>query len=91
MNAALKEELHLIEQFSVCAENTDRLSHIINSAVVHPNTGEKIDELVKNYKEFHSSLDNKPPVSQKLLYNTIDNLKLIDCDMDSLTAEEEGR
>lgn len=85
MNAVLKEELQLIEQFSICADNTDRLSHVIENAFVCPDVSDKIHQLVKDYKEFSSSLGDGAPVSQKLLYNTIDNPKcVIDCDMDSL-------
>lgn len=84
LNAALKEELQLIEQFSICADNTDRLSHIIENGVECPDVSDKIHQLVEDYKRFSAFLDDGVPVSQKSLYNTIDNLKCIDCDMDTL-------
>ncbi|XP_032673695.1 uncharacterized protein LOC116845277, partial [Odontomachus brunneus] len=84
LNAALKEELQLIEQFSFCVEDVDRLSHIIDSSVICPDISNKIHQLAKDYKRFNSYLNNGASVSQKALYNAINNLKCIDCDMDSL-------
>lgn len=83
MNAALKEELQLIEQFSICAENTNKLCHIIDSDIACPDISDKIYQLVEDYKRFSAFLDDGIPVSQKSLY-TIDNLKCIDYDMDTL-------
>jgi len=84
LNAALKEELQLIEQFSICADNTDRLSHIIESGIACPDISVKIQQLVQDYKQFSTFLDNEAPVSQKSLYNTADDLKCINYDMDTL-------
>jgi len=84
LNAALKEELQLVEQFSICADNTDRLSHIIESGVACPDVSDKIHQLVEDYKQFSAFLNDGTPVSQKSLYTTIDDLECIDCDMDSL-------
>ncbi|XP_011691480.1 PREDICTED: protein MIS12 homolog [Wasmannia auropunctata] len=83
LNAALKEELQLIEQFSICADNTDRLSGIIESGVACPDISNKIHQLVEDYKQFSAFLDDGAPVSQKSLYNPTD-LKCIDYDMDAL-------
>ncbi|XP_012531458.1 protein MIS12 homolog isoform X2 [Monomorium pharaonis] len=84
LNAALKEELQLIEQFSICADNTDRLSHIIESDVECPDISDKIHQLVEDYKRFSAFLDDGISVTQKSLYNTVDDLKCIDCDMDAV-------
>ncbi|KAL6265259.1 hypothetical protein P5V15_002039 [Pogonomyrmex californicus] len=84
LNAALKQELQLIEQFSTCADNTDRLSSIIETGVSCPDINDKIHQLVKDYKEFSALLDRTIPTSQMSLYNTIDDLKCIDYDICTL-------
>lgn len=84
LNAALKEELQLIEQFSICANNTERLSHIIESGIACPDISDKIYQLVEDYKQFSAFLNDGTSTSQKSLYNTIDDLKCIDCDMDTI-------
>lgn len=84
LNAALKEELQLIEQFSICADNIERLSHIIESGIACPDISDKIYQLVEDYKQFSAFLDDGTAVSQKSLYNTINDLKCIDCNMDTL-------
>ena len=83
LNATLKEELRLIEQFSICADNTDRLSHIIESGIACPDISDKIYELVNYYEQFRTYL-GRAPVSQKSLYNMKDDTKYIDCDMDAI-------
>ncbi|XP_014471388.1 PREDICTED: uncharacterized protein LOC106742706 [Dinoponera quadriceps] len=82
LNAALKEELQLIEQFSTCVDDVGKLSHIIENSVTSPDITDKIHQLVESYKKFNSTLET--PVSQKALFNMIENLKCIDCDMESL-------
>ncbi|XP_025987822.1 protein MIS12 homolog [Solenopsis invicta] len=84
LNASLNEELQLIEQFSICADNTDRLSHIIESSIKCPDVSDKIHQLVEYYKRFSAFLDDGVPVSEKSIYNAIDDLKCIDCNMDAL-------
>ncbi|EGI66334.1 PREDICTED: protein MIS12 homolog [Acromyrmex echinatior] len=84
LNATLKEELQLIEQFSICADNTDRLSHIIESGIACPDISDKIHELVNYYEQFRMYLGDRKPVSQKSLYNMKDDTKYIDCDMDAI-------
>lgn len=84
LNAALKEELQLIEQFSICADNIERLSHIIKNGIACPDNSDKIYQLVEEYKQFSAFLNDGTSVSQKSLYNTIDDLKCIDCDVDVL-------
>ncbi|XP_011135784.1 uncharacterized protein LOC105181028 [Harpegnathos saltator] len=84
LNAALKEELQLIEQFSICVDDVGRLSHIIENSVTCPDISDKINQLVDDYKKLNLAFDTKVPVPQRTLYNTINNLKCIDCDLDSL-------
>jgi len=84
LNATLKEELQLIEQFSICADNTDRLSHIIESGIGCPDVSDKIHELVNYYEQFKTYLGDRASVSQKSLYNMKDDIKYIDCDMDAI-------
>ncbi|XP_012054031.1 PREDICTED: protein MIS12 homolog [Atta cephalotes] len=84
LNATLKEELQLIEQFSICADNTDRLSHIIESGIGCPDISDKIHELVNYYEQFRTYLGDRASVSQKSLYNMKDDIKYIDCDMDAI-------
>lgn len=84
LNAALKEELQLVEQFSICADNTDRLSHIIESGIACPDISDKIHELVNYYKQFSAYFGDQVSVSQKSLYNMQDDVKYIDCDMDTV-------
>ncbi|KYN20033.1 PREDICTED: protein MIS12 homolog [Trachymyrmex cornetzi] len=84
LNATLKEELQLIEQFSICADNSDRLSHIIESGIACPDISDKIHELVSYYEQFRTYLGDRAPVSQKSLYNMKDDTKYTDCDMDTI-------
>ncbi|XP_071556966.1 uncharacterized protein [Temnothorax nylanderi] len=84
LNAALKEELQLIEQSSICADNTDRMSHIIESGIACPDISDKIHQLVEDYKQFCAFFEDGAPVSQNSLYNRIDDLNCTDCDMDTL-------
>lgn len=81
LTAALKEELQLIEQSSICEHNIDRLSHIIESASC-PDVSDKILQVAKDYKEFSLFFDNKTPVCPKSLYNTIEDLKYKDVTID---------
>lgn len=85
----MKEELQLTEQYSIHADNNDRLTQIIENGVAeikmaHPNVRNKIHQLIKNYRQFNSYFNDKMPVSQKSLYNMVDDLKYIDYDMDTL-------
>jgi len=73
-----------MEQFSICADNTDELNRIIENNVAGPDVSDRIHRLVKDYKRFNESLKDGVPVSQKILYNTVDDLKCTDCDVDSL-------
>ncbi|XP_012220073.1 protein MIS12 homolog [Linepithema humile] len=84
LDAALKEELQLIEQSSICAHNIDRLSHIIESGASCPDVSNKILQLAKNYKQFSSFFDDKTPVLPKSHYNIIDDVKCIDVDIENL-------
>lgn len=81
LNAALKEELQVIEQFSLCTDNTVRLSHVVENSSC-PDVTEKLQQVVKHYKQLSASI--KGPVSPKELYNTINGLDCIDYDLDSL-------
>ncbi|KAH0948679.1 hypothetical protein HN011_003390 [Eciton burchellii] len=83
LNAALKEELQLIEQFSTCADNIDKMNRIIENNIPGPEVNDRIHRLVRDYKRFNASLEDRVPVSQKILYNTVDDLKCIDCNIDS--------
>ncbi|XP_011863770.1 PREDICTED: uncharacterized protein LOC105559794 isoform X2 [Vollenhovia emeryi] len=89
LNAVLKEELQLVDQFSICADNIDRLNQIIESEIACPDVGDKIHRLVDDYKQF-SALERAAgdaeaaPVSQKSRYYTIDDVKCIDYDVDTL-------
>ena len=74
LDAALKEELQLIEQSSICADNIDRPSHILESASC-PDVSNTILQLAKDYKQFSLLFGNKAPVTPKICYNTIDDLK----------------
>lgn len=78
LSAALKEELQLIEQFSIYANNIDKLSEIIESNVACPDVGDKSHRLVRDYKQLNASLNDEVTVSQRMLYNTMDDLKCID-------------
>lgn len=84
LNAVLKEELQLTEQFSVCADNVGKLNRIVENSAACPDVDEKIHRLIGDYKRFSASLNDGTVVSQKTLYNTVDDLECIDCDMDSL-------
>lgn len=89
LNAALKEELQLTEQYLIHADNNDRLTQIIENGVAeikmaHPNVRNKIHQLIKNYKQFSLYLNDKASISQKSFYNMIDDLKCIDYDMNTL-------
>lgn len=79
---ALKEELQLIEQCSIHANDIDKLSHLMNTYATCSNNSEKIYQLMEVYKQLNLSLDERASPSQKTLYNTIDNLHCIDYDLD---------
>ncbi|KAL0111788.1 hypothetical protein PUN28_013165 [Cardiocondyla obscurior] len=81
LNVALKEEIQLIEQFSICLDNTDRLRHIIESAVTCSNGSEIISQLVENYKQLSAILDNDPSV-ENMIYNSV-NYKHTDTDINT--------
>ncbi|XP_029673920.1 protein MIS12 homolog [Formica exsecta] len=89
LNAALKEELQLTEQCLIHVDNNDRLTQIIENGVAeikmaHPNIRNKMDKLIKDYKQISSCFNDGAFISQKSLYNTVDDLKCIDYDMDTL-------
>lgn len=89
LNAALKEELQLTEQCLIHIDNNDRLTQIIENGVAeikmaYPNVSNKMHQLIKDYKQISSCLNDGTFISQKSLYNTIDDLKCIDYDMDTL-------
>lgn len=89
LNAALKEELQLTQQCLIHVDNIDRLTQITENGVAeikmaHPNIRNKIHQLIEDYKQFNSCFNDGVPISQKTLYNTIDDLKCIDYDMDTI-------
>lgn len=84
LEAALKEELQLVEQSSICVDNIDKASHIIESSASCPDVSDKILQLTKDYKQFSLLFGDKPPVTLKSYYNTIDDLKCKDVDIDNL-------
>jgi len=74
-DAALKEELQLIEQFSICADNIDRLSHTIESGASCPDVSNKILQLIKDFGQFSLLLGDKIPVLPKSYDNMGDIIK----------------
>ncbi|EFN68851.1 hypothetical protein EAG_07917 [Camponotus floridanus] len=88
LNAALKEELQMTEQCLIHVDNNGRLIQIIENLIdaveMVPNVRHKIHQLIKNFNQFNSYFNNGISISQKSLYNTIDDLKCVDYDMDIL-------
>lgn len=69
-------------------DNNGRLIQIIENLIdaveMVPNVRLKIHQLIKNFNQFNSYFNNGISISQKSLYNTIDDLKCVDYDMDIL-------
>ncbi|KAG7198106.1 hypothetical protein KM043_005527 [Ampulex compressa] len=83
LSAALKEELDIMESFTVCEDTANTICSKIEE-LTFPETNDDMLQLVEYYKELKANIAAHIPVSDKIIYNTIDNLKLKDYDLCTL-------
>ncbi|XP_043506426.1 protein MIS12 homolog [Frieseomelitta varia] len=83
LNAILKEELQILEQFSISEGDVNKMCDIIENMKC-PDIGEKMYQLVEDYKQFSTSLFDTRKITTKMKYNTVDNLKCKEFDLSIL-------
>ncbi|KOC61264.1 hypothetical protein WH47_06088 [Habropoda laboriosa] len=88
LNAILKEELQILEQFPIVEDNVNEMCNIVKNDLKYPDINDKLHQLVENYKESASSLFGTTSITDKTKYNTADNLMCKDFDLNDLEIEE---
>lgn len=83
MNAILKEELQILEQLPVSEGDINKMCDVIENMKC-PDIGEKMYQLVEDYKQFSTSLFDTRKITTKMKYNTVDNLKCKEFDLSTL-------
>ena len=84
LNAALKEELQILDELPVSEESVNEMYNIIEKGLKCPDINDKMCRLVEDYKQFSTSMFGAVPITEKSKYNTVDNLKCKDFDLNDL-------
>lgn len=82
LNAILKKELQILEQFPI-SEDVNKMCDVIENMKCS-DIGEKTYQLVEDYKQFSTSLFDARKITTKMKYNTVDNLKCKEFDFSIL-------
>ncbi|XP_006620803.2 uncharacterized protein LOC102678595 isoform X1 [Apis dorsata] len=83
LNSILKEELQFLEEFPVTEENINKMCYVTENIVQNPDVIEKMYQLVEDYNQFSTSLKTTS-ITTKMKYNTVDNLKCKEFDVNNL-------
>lgn len=83
-NTALKEELQILDQFPISQDSINEMYKTVEIGLQCSDMNNKMCQLVENYKQLSTSLFDPVSVTEKLKYNTIDNLKCKDLDLNNL-------
>lgn len=83
LNAALKEEMQIFEQIPISKDSINKMYNIIDTDLKSLDTGDKMYQLVDDYKRFSMGLFTVP-VIDKIKYNNVKNLKYKDFNVDDL-------
>ena len=84
LNAALKEELQILDKLPVSEESVNEMYNIVEKGLKCPDINDKMCRLVEDYKQFSTSMFGAAPITEKLKYSTVDNLKCKDFDLNDL-------
>ncbi|XP_026669580.1 protein MIS12 homolog isoform X2 [Ceratina calcarata] len=80
LNAILKEELAVLEQLPIPEENVNRMYNTIESDLRSSDINEALFQLVDDYKQFSTVLFGSTQLTEKIKYNTVNNLQCGDFD-----------
>ncbi|CAK9826206.1 Protein MIS12 homolog [Anthophora retusa] len=84
LNALLKEEMQILEQLPIFEDNVNKIYNTLKNDLKCSDINEELYQLAKNYKELSRRLCNVTPITEKMKYNTGDNLICNDFDLDNL-------
>ncbi|CAL7936519.1 unnamed protein product [Xylocopa violacea] len=84
LNYVLQEELEVLEQFPIIEESVDKMCNTIKNGSKCSDINEKIYQLVDDYKSFSANLFDATQKTEKIKYNTVDNMKCRDFDLSTL-------
>ncbi|KZC07625.1 PREDICTED: protein MIS12 homolog [Dufourea novaeangliae] len=84
LNASLKEELQILEEFPVTEDRVNILHKSIENGLKCTDINKQMYKLVEDYKQFSTNLFGAITISEKLKYNTVNNLKCKEIDLNSL-------
>lgn len=80
----MKEELQILDQFPISQDSINEMYKTVEIGLQCSDMNNKMCQLVENYKQLSTSLFDPVSVTEKLKYNTIDNLKCKDLDLNNL-------
>ncbi|XP_076394268.1 uncharacterized protein LOC100878646 isoform X2 [Megachile rotundata] len=83
LNAALKEEMQILEQVPISKDSVNKMCNIIDIDLKCLDTCNKMYQLVDDYKRFSTGLFTGPVVD-KTKYNAVRNLKCKDFNVNDL-------
>nr|XP_034196619.1 protein MIS12 homolog [Osmia lignaria] len=83
LNAVLKEELQVFDQFSITEDDVNNMCNVIETDLACSDTDDKMYQLVEDYRQFSTSIFDVP-VTEKRKYNTMKNLKCKDFNLSEL-------
>ncbi|XP_078047678.1 uncharacterized protein LOC144475553 [Augochlora pura] len=84
LNSALKEELQIVEKYQISENNVNEICKIVETGLTCPDISNEAYQLVDDYKEFYTDLYGAISISEKLKYNTIENLHCEEIDLNNL-------
>lgn len=83
LNTVLKEELQILEQFSIPEAEINDMCSIIENCSNCPDVNDKLNQLMEHHTVVQRLL-RATPMAEKTMYNAIDNLKCRDLDLCTL-------
>ncbi|XP_076276499.1 uncharacterized protein LOC143207200 [Lasioglossum baleicum] len=84
LNATLKEELEILDKYPISEDSVSEMQKTVETGLQCVDISNQVYKLMDDYKQFSSSLYGAISISEKSKYNTIDNLKCKEIDLNSL-------
>ncbi|CAK9819070.1 hypothetical protein ANTPLA_LOCUS10056 [Anthophora plagiata] len=84
LNALLKEEMQILEQLPISEDNVNKICNTLKNDLKCSDINEELYQLAKDYKELSRRVCDATPITEKMKYNTGDNLICNDFDLDNL-------
>ncbi|XP_076640688.1 uncharacterized protein LOC143352243 [Halictus rubicundus] len=84
LNATLKEELEILENYPISEDSVNEMQKTVEAGLQCVDISNQVYKLMDDYKQFSTSLYGVITIAEKSKYNTIDNLKCKEIDLNSL-------